>query len=184
MRTERGEDRMARDFEEVARTLSGAEPPSLEEEAREARLAGRSLAGGGGDDLGRALDALGEQADRNERIAARMEEALRQMDVALAEMKGLQGDARDVGHAALQAALDGVNLAQEEAARITVKNVAEVTGRHRQYIRQLEEESRRRAERTLRATMPSRAARMREWAQIALLALILLQLLLRPLGGA
>ena len=163
---------MARDFEAVEKDLRAEdEGRTLREEAKEARSAGRALENepSAGETGTRELREL---VAKSGQMAERMEEMLAQMESILGELTSLQANTLDISHAAQQAALDGVNMAQEEAARITLKNIGETTAQYRQYIQQVETESRHRIEALSKATAQGRFSRVHRWIEIALIVIL------------
>lgn len=162
---------MARDFEAVEKDLRAEdEGRTLREEAKEARSAGRALEDG----PSAGARELREIVAQSEQMAARMEEMLAQMESILGEVTSLKADMLDINHAAQQAALNGVNMAQEEAARITLKNIGETTAQYRQYIQQWETESRQRIEALSKATAQGRFNRVHKWIETALIVILTL----------
>ncbi|MTQ70179.1 hypothetical protein, partial [[Ruminococcus] torques] len=120
-----GED-MERDDERVETHISGVR--NLSEEAREMRAAGRKLVGENeekADDLSDYRRLSGSVKKLKESVDAQRAEvnqAVKKMDQTLYEMRNLvdrveelYNSAKDETHSAEQAALNGVNKAQEKA---------------------------------------------------------------------
>ena len=112
------------------------EPPMsgvihLAEEVRDARAAGRKLANADSDSV--EDDIVGVVIKLREEVAGfRLDNkrAVKKMDQTLYEMRNLvdrveelYNSAKDETHSAEQAALNGVNKAQEKAQEITLRNI-------------------------------------------------------------
>ena len=157
-----GED-MERDDERVETHISGVR--NLSEEAREMRAAGRKLVGEAeekADDISDYRRLSGSVKKLKESVDAQRAEvnqAVKKMDQTLYEMRNLvdkveelYNSAKDETHSAEQAALNGVNKAQEKAAEITLRNIDEATQRSKKAIDTMVLESKRRIERLAMVT--------------------------------
>ena len=161
---------------------------SLSEEVREMRAAGRKLVSeqdgeGGGDyrRLAGAVKKLQESVDAQRREVA---EAVVKMDKVLYEMRGMveeveriHSDARDESHSAAQAALNGVNKAQEKAEEITLRNIDEATQRSKKAIDTMVLESKRRIERLAMVTLPDRMFHFLKWTVLMLALFVLVHII-------
>ena len=139
-----GED-MERDEKRVEPHISGVR--NLSETAREMRAAGRKLVNEDDDkekdidDYDRLSGAVKKLQESVDAQRAEVAQAVKRMNQILYEMRGLVDeveriytDARDESHSAEQAALNGVNKAQEKAQEITLRNIDEATQRSKKAI--------------------------------------------------
>ena len=161
-----GED-MERDEERVEPHISGVR--NLSETAREMRAAGRKLVNEDDDkekdidDYDRLSGAVKKLQESVDAQKAEVAQTVKRMNQILYEMRGLVDeveriytDARDESHSAEQAALNGVNKAQEKAQEITLRNIDEATQRSKKAIDTMVLESKRRIERLAMVTLPDR----------------------------
>lgn len=129
-----------RDDERVETHISGVR--NLSEEAREMRAAGRKLVGeadekaDGISDYRRLSGSVKKLKESVDAQRAEVNQAVKKMDQTLYEMRNLvdrveelYNSAKDETHSAEQAALNGVNKAQEKAQEITLRNIDEATQR-------------------------------------------------------
>lgn len=183
------EDDMERDEGRVEQHISGVR--NLSEEAREMRAAGRKLVNESEDKdkkrdadeyrrLSGAVKKLQESVDAQR---GEVEMAVKRMDKILYEMRGLvdeveriHADARDEGHSAEQAALNGVNKAQQKAEEITLRNIDEATQRSKKAIDTMVLESKRRIERLAMVTLPDRMFHFLKWTALMLVLFILVHI--------
>lgn len=183
------EDDMERDDGRVEQHISGVR--NLSEEAREMRAAGRKLVNESEDKdkkrdadeyrrLSGAVKKLQESVDAQR---GEVEMAVKRMDKILYEMRGLvdeveriHADARDEGHSAEQAALNGVNKAQQKAEEITLRNIDEATQRSKKAIDTMVLESKRRIERLAMVTLPDRMFHFLKWTALMLVLFILVHI--------
>lgn len=181
-----GED-MERDDERVETHISGVR--NLSEEAREMRAAGRKLVGEVGekaDDLSDYRRLSGSVKKLKESVDAQRAEvnqAVKKMDQTLYEMRNLvdrveelYNSAEDETHSAEQAALNGVNKAQEKAQEITLRNIDEATQRSKKAIDTMVLESKRRIERLAMVTLPDRMFHFLKWTALMLVLFILVHI--------
>lgn len=179
-----GED-MERDDERVETHISGVR--NLSEEAREMRAAGRKLVGEEKADnlsdyrrLSGSVKKLKESVDAQR---AEVNQAVKKMDQTLYEMRNLvdrveelYNSAKDETHSAEQAALNGVNKAQEKAQEITLRNIDEATQRSKKAIDTMVLESKRRIERLAMVTLPDRMFHFLKWTALMLVLFILVHI--------
>lgn len=181
-----GED-MERDDERVETHISGVR--NLSEEAREMRAAGRKLVGEveeKADDLSDYRRLSGSVKKLKESVDAQRAEvnqAVKKMDQTLYEMRNLvdrveelYNSAKDENHSAEQAALNGVNKAQEKAQEITLRNIDEATQRSKKAIDTMVLESKRRIERLAMVTLPDRMFHFLKWTALMLVLFILVHI--------
>ena len=181
-----GED-MERDDERVETHISGVR--NLSEEAREMRAAGRKLVGEveeKADDLSDYRRLSGSVKKLKESVDAQRAEvnqAVKKMDQTLYEMRNLvdrveelYNSAKDEPHSAAQAALNGVNKAQEKAQEITLRNIDEATQRSKKAIDTMVLESKRRIERLAMVTLPDRMFHFLKWTALMLVLFILVHI--------
>lgn len=181
-----GED-MERDDERVETHISGVR--NLSEEAREMRAAGRKLVGEveeKADDLSDYRRLSGSVKKLKESVDAQRAEvnqAVKKMDQTLYEMRNLvdmveelYNSAKDETHSAEQAALNGVNKAQEKAQEITLRNIDEATQRSKKAIDTMVLESKRRIERLAMVTLPDRMFHFLKWTALMLVLFILVHI--------
>lgn len=173
------------------------EPPMsgvihLAEEVRDARAAGRKLADADSDlveDADSDLvedDIVGVVIKLREEVAGfRLDNkrAVKKMDQTLYEMRNLvdrveelYNSAKDETHSAEQAALNGVNKAQEKAQEITLRNIDEATQRSKKAIDTMVLESKRRIERLAMVTLPDRMFHFLKWTALMLVLFILVHI--------
>lgn len=181
-----GED-MERDDERVETHISGVR--NLSEEVREMRAAGRKLVGEveeKADDLSDYRRLSGSVKKLKESVDAQRTEvnqAVKKMDQTLYEMRNLvdrveelYNNAKDETHSAEQAALNGVNKAQEKAQEITLRNIDEATQRSKKAIDTMVLESKRRIERLAMVTLPDRMFHFLKWTALMLVLFILVHI--------
>lgn len=165
------------------------EPPMsgvihLAEEVRDARAAGRKLANADSDSV--EDDIVGVVIKLREEVAGfRLDNkrAVKKMDQTLYEMRNLvdrveelYNSAKDETHSAEQAALNGVNKAQEKAQEITLRNIDEATQRSKKAIDTMVLESKRRIERLAMVTLPDRMFHFLKWTALMLVLFILVHI--------
>lgn len=181
-----GED-MERDEERVEPHISGVR--NLSEEAREMRAAGRKLVNEDDDkekdidDYDRLSGAVKKLQESVDAQKAEVAQTVKRMNQILYEMRGLVDeveriytDARDESHSAEQAALNGVNKAQEKAQEITLRNIDEATQRSKKAIDTMVLESKRRIERLAMVTLPDRMFHFLKWTALMLVLFILVHI--------
>lgn len=181
-----GED-MERDDERVETHISGVR--NLSEEVREMRAAGRKLVGEveeKADDLSDYRRLSGSVKKLKESVDAQRAEvnqAVKKMDQTLYEMRNLvdrveelYNNAKDETHSAEQAALNGVNKAQEKAQEITLRNIDEAMQRSKKAIDTMVLESKRRIERLAMVTLPDRMFHFLKWTALMLVLFILVHI--------
>ena len=181
-----GED-MERDEKRVEPHISGVR--NLSETAREMRAAGRKLVNEDDDkekdidDYDRLSGAVKKLQESVDAQRAEVAQAVKRMNQILYEMRGLVDeveriytDARDESHSAEQAALNGVNKAQEKAQEITLRNIDEATQRSKKAIDTMVLESKRRIERLAMVTLPDRMFHFLKWTALMLVRFILVHI--------
>lgn len=181
-----GED-MERDEERVEPHISGVR--NLSETAREMRAAGRKLVNEDDDkekdidDYDRLSGAVKKLQESVDAQKAEVAQTVKRMNQILYEMRGLVDeveriytDARDESHSAEQAALNGVNKAQEKAQEITLRNIDEATQRSKKAIDTMVLESKRRIERLEMVTLPDRMFHFLKWTALMLVLFILVHI--------
>lgn len=181
-----GED-MERDERRVEPHISGVR--NLSETAREMRAAGRKLVNEDDDkekdidDYDRLSGAVKKLQESVDAQRAEVAQAVKRMNQILYEMRGLVDeveriytDARDESHSAEQAALNGVNKAQEKAQEITLRNIDEATQRSKKAIDTMVLESKRRIERLAMVTLPDRMFHFLKWTALMLVLFILVHI--------
>lgn len=181
-----GED-MERDEERVEMHISGVR--NLSEEAREMRAVGRKLVNEDDDkekdidDYDRLSGAVKKLQESVDAQKAEVAQTVKRMNQILYEMRGLVDkveriytDARDESHSAEQAALNGVNKAQEKAQEITLRNIDEATQRSKKAIDTMVLESKRRIERLAMVTLPDRMFHFLKWTALMLVLFILVHI--------
>lgn len=181
-----GED-MERDEKRVEPHISGVR--NLSETAREMRAAGRKLVNEDDDkekdidDYDRLSGAVKKLQESVDAQRAEVAQAVKRMNQILYEMRGLVDevervytDARDESHSAEQAALNGVNKAQEKAQEITLRNIDEATWRSKKAIDTMVLESKRRIERLAMVTLPDRMFHFLKWTALMLVLFILVHI--------
>lgn len=181
-----GED-MERDDERVETHISGVR--NLSETAREMRAAGRKLVNEDDDkekdidDYDRLSGAVKKLQESVDAQRAEVAQTVKRMNQILYEMRGLVDeveriytDARDESHSAEQAALNGVNKAQEKAQEITLRNIDEATQRSKKAIDTMVLESKRRIERLAMVTLPDRMFHFLKWTALMLVLFILVHI--------
>lgn len=181
-----GED-MERDEERVEPHISGVR--NLSETAREMRAAGRKLVNEDDDkekdidDYDRLSGAVKKLQESVDAQRAEVAQTVKRMNQILYEMRGLVDeveriytDARDESHSAEQAALNGVNKAQEKAQEITLRNIDEATQRSKKAIDTMVLESKRRIERLAMVTLPDRMFHFLKWTALMLVLFILVHI--------
>ena len=181
-----GED-MERDEERVEPHISGVR--NLSETAHEMRAAGRKLVNEHDDkekdidDYDRLSGAVKKLQESVDAQKAEVAQTVKRMNQILYEMRGLVDeveriytDARDESHSAEQAALNGVNKAQEKAQEITLRNIDEATQRSKKAIDTMVLESKRRIERLAMVTLPDRMFHFLKWTALMLVLFILVHI--------
>lgn len=175
---------MERDDERVETHISGVR--NLSEEAREMRAAGRKLVGeseekaGGISDYRKLAGSVKKLKESVDAQRGEVNQAVRKMDQTLYEMRNLvdrieelYASSKDEAHSAEQAALNGVNRAQEKAEEITLRNIDEATQRSKKAIDTMVLESKRRIERLAMVTLPDRMFHFLKWTALMLALFIM-----------
>jgi len=165
------------------------EPPMsgvihLAEEVRDARAAGRKLADADSDlvedDIVGVVIKLREEVASfrldNKRAVKKMNQTLYEMRNLVDKVEELYNSAKDETHSAEQAALNGVNKAQEKAEEITLRNIDEATQRSKKAIDTMVLESKRRIERLAMVTLPDRMFHFLKWTALMLVLFILVHI--------
>ena len=181
-----GED-MERDEKRVEPHISGVR--NLSETAREMRAAGRKLVNEDDDkekdidDYDRLSGAVKKLQESVDAQRAEVAQAVKRMNQILYEMRNLvdrveelYNSAKDETHSAEQAALNGVNKAQEKAQEITLRNIDEATQRSKKAIDTMVLESKRRIERLAMVTLPDRMFHFLKWTALMLVLFILVHI--------
>lgn len=150
----------------------------LSEEARDARNAGRRLekqedATDVVAAVARLTEAVSHQEAINQQFAKDMSGALFQLRQIVDEVERIRADAKDDAHSAQQAALNGVNRAQQEAEQLTIRNLNKVTKKSEEYIDSMVQVAKRRIERLALITLPDRLFHTLKWVVMVLALFIL-----------
>lgn len=179
---------MAMDFREARRAVEGEDDRRpLNEEARAAREAGRSLDKyEDQQDLAAAVIRLQELVEKQsadaEQLRDEMRQMLFQMQNILDEVDQIRTDALDERNTAQQAVLKGLIRAQKQAEEITISNVQGLTERCAKYIDTLTQESLRRVERLAAITLPDRLFYYGKWLALSVGLFILVHILWQTLA--
>lgn len=157
---------------------SDAGTVGLSEEARDMRNAGRQLEAQEGDgDLiaaaRRLHEAVREQEANNRQLVKDMNGVLQEMREIVEEVARIRSDAQDETRSARQAALSGVNRAQQEAERLTIRNLDKVTKKSEEYIDSMVQLAKRRIERLALITLPDKLFNILKWIVVVLALFIL-----------
>ena len=155
----------------------------LSEEERDARNAGRQLAQDSHEDsdadkqlawaVGEMKRLVDEQKRGNDKMQRQMSRMVYEMRGMVDEVERICADAKDVEHAAQQAALNGVDKAQQRAEEITVKNIEDASERSRKAIDSMVQESKRRIERLGMITLPDRLFYFGKWTALMMVLFLL-----------
>ena len=150
----------------------------LSEEARDMRNAGRKLEQAEDSEalaglIARMQELETVQRQDNEHLVKGMNQLLFQMREILDEVERIRADTRNETHTAQQAALNGVNRAQQEAERLTIKNIGAVTKKSEEYIDNMVQVAKRRIERLALITLPDKLFQSLKWVVLILLLFIL-----------
>lgn len=171
---------MERDEERPQVQEQGGGPPSggLSSEERDMRNAGRRLEmqEDGSNVIGavrRLEEAVRQQEENNRQLAKDVGSFLQEMRQLVCEVERIRVDAQDESHTARQAALSGVNRAQQEAEQLTIRNIEKVTKKSEQYIDSMVQLARRRIERLALVTLPDKLFNTLKWVALVLLLFIL-----------
>lgn len=182
------EDMNRDDGREQNRQAAGdAFPVGLTEEARDMRNAGRKLDAQGQDPdvIGIAeklVQAVERQEANNRQLAKDMGNVLQQMREVVSEVERIRSDARDESHTAQQAALSGVNRAQQEAEQLTLRNIDKVTKKSTEYIDSMVQVAKRRIERLALITLPDKLFNTLKWVVLILALFVLSQVAVRMMA--
>lgn len=182
------EDNMDRDDERMETPRTPSSPVGLNEEARDMRNAGRKLEAQepDGDDIyavARRLEkAVREQEANNRQHAKDMGRILDELRQIVTEVERIRSDAQDESHTAQQAALSGVNRAQQEAEQLTIRNLDKVTKKSTEYIDSMVQLAKRRIERLALITLPDKLFNTLKWVVLILLLFILSQMAWRMIA--
>ena len=162
-------------------------PVGLTEEALDMRNAGRRL-----DTQGQAADIIGvaeklmqaveRQEANNRQLAKDMGNVLQELREVVTEVERIRSDARDESHTAQQAALSGVNRAQQEAEQLTLRNIDKVTKKSTEYIDSMVQVAKRRIERLALITLPDKLFNTLKWVVLILALFILSQVAFRMMA--
>lgn len=162
-------------------------PVGLNEEARDMRNAGRRLATQEDESdliatVNRLKEAVREQENNNRQLARDMGDMLKELRQIVSEVERVRTDAQDESHTAQQAALSGVNRAQQEAERLTIRNLDKVTKKSEAYIDSMVQLAKRRIERLALITLPDKLFNTLKWVVLILLLFILSQVAWRMIA--
>lgn len=183
----RTEDGMDRDDERHQPVERVEAPVGLNEEARDMRNAGRRLATQEDESdliatVNRLKEAVREQENNNRQLARDMGDMLKELRQIVSEVERIRTDAQDESHTAQQAALSGVNRAQQEAERLTIRNLDKVTKKSEAYIDSMVQLAKRRIERLALITLPDKLFNTLKWVVLILLLFILSQVAFRMIA--
>lgn len=153
-------------------------PGGLGDEAREMRNAGRRLENQEDETdvvaaVVRLTEAISHQEMINRQFSKDMSGALFQLRQIVDEVERIRADAKDDAHSAQQAALNGVNRAQQEAEQLTIRNLNKVTKKSEEYIDSMVQVAKRRIERLALITLPDRLFHTLKWIVMVLVLFIL-----------
>lgn len=179
------DDGREQDWQATARDVS---PVGLTEEARDMRNAGRRLDAQWQDPdvIGVAeklMQAVERQEANNRQLAKDMGNVLQQLREVVTEVERIRSDARDESHTAQQAALSGVNRAQQEAEQLTLRNIDKVTKKSTEYIDSMVQVAKRRIERLALITLPDKLFNTLKWVVLILALFVLSQMAVRMIAA-
>lgn len=178
---------MGKHFREARREMELAEGlerdapvrTHLSEEARDMRNAGRKLETTEDDEMTlaglvkRMQELEATQRRSNANLVKGMNQLLVQMREILDEVERIRKEAKDETHQAQQAALSGVNRAQQEAEHLAVKSINDVAKKSTEYIDSMVQVAKRRIERLALITLPDKLFQTLKWVVLILLLFIL-----------
>lgn len=162
---------------------------SLSSEERDMRSAGRQLANEDNDiDVAGAIrqmmDVVQRQDVNNQRLMKKLDGVVSQLHEVVDEMRVIQENAQDKEHAAQQAAIMGVGMAQHNAEEAAIRGINETTKQSqasikkavessKKYLESLTQESRKRIERLALITLPDKLFHGLLWVVLILVLFIL-----------
>lgn len=162
---------------------------SLSSEERDMRSAGRQLANEDDDiDVAGAIrqmmDVVQRQDVNNQRLMKKLDGVVSQLHEVVDEMRVIQENAQDKEHAAQQAAIMGVGMAQHNAEEAAIRGINETTKQSqasikkavessKKYLESLTQESRKRIERLALITLPDKLFHGLLWVVLILVLFIL-----------
>lgn len=162
---------------------------SLSSEERDMRSAGRQLANEDNDiDVAGAIrqmmDVVQRQDVNNQRLMKKLDGVVSQLHEVVDEMRVIQENAQDKEHAAQQAAIMGVGMAQHNAEEAAIRGINETTKQSqasikkavessKKYLESLTQESKKRIERLALITLPDKLFHGLLWVVLILVLFIL-----------
>ena len=162
---------------------------SLSSEERDMRSAGRQLANEDDDiDVAGAIrqmmDVVQRQVVNNQRLMKKLDGVVSQLHEVVDEMRVIQENAQDKEHAAQQAAIMGVGMAQHNAEEAAIRGINETTKQSqasikkavessKKYLESLTQESKKRIERLALITLPDKLFHGLLWVVLILVLFIL-----------
>lgn len=162
---------------------------SLSSEERDMRSAGRQLANEDDDiDVAGAIrqmmDVVQRQDVNNQRLMKKLDGVVSQLHEVVDEMRVIQENAQDKEHAAQQAAIMGVGMAQHNAEEAAIRGINETTKQSqasikkavessKKYLESLTQESKKRIERLALITLPDKLFHGLLWVVLILVLFIL-----------
>lgn len=187
-KAEEGMDRDDGREQDRRATARDVSPVGLTEEARDMRNAGRRLDAQWQDPdvIGVAeklMQAVERQEANNRQLAKDMGNVLQQLREVVTEVERIRSDARDESHTAQQAALSGVNRAQQEAEQLTLRNIDKVTKKSTEYIDSMVQVAKRRIERLALITLPDKLFNTLKWVVLILALFVLSQMAVRMIAA-
>ena len=130
----------------------------------------------------RLIQAIREQEANNRQHAKDMGRTLDELRAIVSEVERIRSDAQNESHTAQQAALSGVNRAQQEAEQLTLRNIDKVTKKSTEYIDSMVQVAKRRIERLALITLPDKLFNTLKWVVMILLLFILSQVAFRMIA--
>lgn len=180
---------MGKDFREVRREIELADQLKhdtqsqslrhLSEEVRDMRNAGRELESTKEEEatitglVERIYNLEIDQRKNNDRLVKSMDRLLCQSSEILDEVEHVLAQIHDEKYSAQQAAISGVNRAQQEAEQNAIKNINRVTEKSTEYIEAMVQVAKRRIERLAIVTLSDKLFQTLKWIVLILFLFIL-----------
>ena len=124
----------------------------------------------------RLQKSIQQQENNNRQLAKDMGSILGELRQIVREVERIRKDAMDESHTAQQAALSGVNRAQQEAEQLTLRNIDKVTKKSTEYIDSMVQVAKRRIERLALITLPDKLFNTLKWVVMILALFVLSQI--------
>ncbi|QGM91990.1 hypothetical protein GIR35_12340 [Enterococcus faecalis] len=122
-------------------------------------------------------ESVVEQRADIDRAVEMMNRMICEMHDMVKRIEYIYAEAKDDEQAMQQAALNGVNKAQQRAEEITLRNIEEATQRSKKVIDTMALESKRRIERLAMVTLHDRLFRFLSWVVLILILFILIHII-------